>query len=89
KPIVPTDEVAKQIDDFCKGAWNGAKIAWRKFFGSDAKPDEGDDAEKKRCSQQRSTCSASCSATLPTYTNDGAPFYRCMRACMEAAGCEY
>lgn len=48
-----------------------------------------DDPEEERCNQVRRLCIEKCAdETLPTGTLDGAPFYRCLRECMDAHACK-
>ena len=47
------------------------------------------DPEKERCAEVKQKCIEECTALLPTREYSGAPFYRCMRQCMEANGCSY
>jgi hypothetical protein len=46
------------------------------------------DTEAGRCQREKRRCVSECTRkTIPTGTLDGAPFYRCVRNCMDAAGC--
>ncbi len=53
----------------------------------DACASGSDSDEDRRCAKQKQACIEICESTLPTFTNDGAPFFKCMRKCMESAGC--
>jgi len=79
KPLIPTDDVVRQGQEFCKGAWDGAKMLWQLIFNKNS--------EKKRCEQARSECSDFwADKTFPT-SDYGASFRVCLNKCLIDKGC--
>ena len=45
--------------------------------------------EQERCAAIKKSCIEECTSLLPTNEYSGAPFFKCMRDCMERNGCSY
>jgi hypothetical protein len=52
-----------------------------------SKPDDMDKADYERCRKVNEACQIECDPYLDSGDPSGMPYHRCMRQCLEPAGC--